>query len=186
MSANFYWTRIVYLTLLVCCGCLLALGRAHANDNPVAREQVGNEPPNKQEIQIKQAIGELLAKQVKAWNSGDLEEFMETYWKSEKLTFSSGGKTTYGWKGTLENYQKSYAPPNEMGKLNFDHLEITLLESNSALVLGQWHLRMSDEQKKDGNFSLVLRRLNSGWKIIHDHSSILDPEKSDPSTETGK
>ena len=122
------------------------------------------------------SIESILLKQVKAWNDGDLEKFMDTYWKSDKLTFSSGGKTTYGWKATLDNYKKSYAPPKEMGHLHFDGLEISMIESNSALVLGRWHLKMKDVTKRDGNFSLVVKKMGSSWKIIHDHSSSLDTE----------
>jgi ketosteroid isomerase-like protein len=50
-----------------------------------------------------------------------------------------------------------------------------MIESNSALVLGQWHLQMKDHTNRDGNFSLVVKKLTSGWKIIHDHSSSLEP-----------
>ena len=121
-------------------------------------------------------IKSILTEQTKAWNDGDLNKFMETYWKSDKLTFSSGGKTTYGWQATLDNYKRNYAPPKQMGQLHFDGLEVFDIESNSALVLGRWHLKMDDNQRRDGNFSLVVKKLESGWKIIHDHSSSLDPE----------
>ena len=124
-------------------------------------------------------IKTILKTQMQAWNDGDLEKFMQTYWKSDKLTFSGGGKTTYGWQGTLDNYRKSYAPPKQMGQLHFDELNIMMIESNSALVLGNWHLRMKDDKKRDGNFSLVVKKLESGWKIIHDHSSTLEPADPD-------
>lgn len=149
-------------SILVCCVWLGSL--VHAQEQSDQTRNDGLE------------IAQLLNTQADAWNKGDLEKFMETYWKSEKLTFSSGGKTTYGWKATLENYRKSYAPPNDMGKLKFDHLDIIRIETNSALVLGQWHLKMKDESNRDGNFSLVVKRLSDGWKIIHDHSSKLEPE----------
>jgi ketosteroid isomerase-like protein len=94
------------------------------------------------------------------------------------LTFSSGGKTTYGWQSTLDNYKKSYPTPEKMGQLHFDELEISMIEAKSALVLGKWHLRMKNELKRDGNFSLVVKKFDSGWKIIHDHSSSLETKES--------
>ncbi len=108
---------------------------------------------------------------------------METYWKSEKLTFSGGGKTTRGWQATLDQYKKSY-PKGGMGALTFDGLEVTMLsdDDDAALVLGKWHLILppkdggDEDVKKDGNFSLVLRKMDGKWKIIHDHSSTLKPE----------
>ncbi len=99
---------------------------------------------------------------------------MQTYWKSDKLTFSSGGKTTYGWQATLDNYKRSYPTVEKMGKLHFDGLDISMIESNSALVIGDFHLKMANKELVDGNFSLVVKRFVQDWKIIHDHSSALD------------
>lgn len=123
-------------------------------------------------------IENILSVQASCWNNEDIDGFMQTYWNSEELTFSSGGKTTRGWQATLDNYKKRY-PVGNMGRLTFDHLEVTMLSDDAALVLGQWHLAYA-ENNRDGNFSLVLRKLDADWKIIHDHSSILeDPEKTD-------
>ena len=129
-----------------------------------------NQQESKQESET---IISILSAQTKAWNAGDLEKFMQTYWKDDKLSFSSGGKTTFGWQATLDNYKKGYAPPKEMGTLNFDGLQVSIIESKSALVLGNWHLKFKDDSTRDGNFSLVIKKLESGWKIIHDHSSEL-------------
>lgn len=120
----------------------------------------------------------VLTEQTRAWNAGDLEAFMQTYWKSERLSFSSGGNTTYGWQATLDRYRRGYAPPKEMGQLRFDKLEVTPLGDRAALVLGHWHLTMSDQSVREGNFSLVLRKIEGQWKIIHDHSSLREPEEA--------
>ncbi len=144
---------------------------------PSARAQSGSQPEMNAVEKDRALIESVLKDQVNAWNEGDLVKFMDTYWKSDKLTFSSGGQTTSGWQATLDNYKKNYAPPNQMGQLHFDELAISMIESKSALVLGNWHLKMKDGEKRDGNFSLVVKKLESGWKIIHDHSSSLDPVK---------
>ncbi len=131
-------------------------------------------------------IEQILTSQAQCWNAGDIDGFMKTYWKSEDLTFSSGGKTTRGWQATLDNYKKSY-PKDQMGTLNFDGLEITMLSEDAALVLGFWHLTKPPKEdgeaelKKDGNFSLVLRKPDGAWKIIHDHSSTDEPEDGNSS-----
>ena len=120
----------------------------------------------------KTEIEMILTRQTKCWNNKDIEGFMATYWRSEDLTFSSGGKTTRGWQATLDRYKAKY-PPEKMGRLSFDNLETTMLGKKAALVLGQWHLNFN-EQNLDGNFSLVLRKIDGNWKIIHDHSSSFD------------
>ncbi len=128
-------------------------------------------------------IESVLARQTKAWNEGDLEKFMQTYWQSDDLTFCSGGKITRGWQSTLDNYKKGYPTKAKMGQLHFDGLEVSMIESNSALVLGKWHLRMADETKLNGNFTLVVKKFDSTWKIIHDHSSSLVPQAKTPDSE---
>ena len=75
----------------------------------------------------------------------------------------------------IKRYKTKY-PPEKMGRLTFDHLEITALGKTSALVLGEWHLDVNGK-KADGNFSLVLRKMKGAWRIIHDHSSSLENEK---------
>lgn len=126
------------------------------------------------------SIEQILKVQAQCWNDGDIEGFMTTYWKSDDLTFSGGGKTTRGWQATLDRYKKSY-PRGKMGKLTFDGLEISMLGEDAALVLGYWHLQLPTDNEstelKEGNFSLVLRKMSGSWKIIHDHSST---DESDP------
>lgn len=121
-------------------------------------------------------IKEILQRQTDAWNRQDIEAFMQTYWQSDQLTFSSGGKTTRGWKATLERYKKNYHPPEKMGKLSFDELEVNELGENAAFVLGRWHL-VDGESKKDGNFTLVVKKIDGNWMIVHDHSSIEDKDE---------
>lgn len=125
--------------------------------------------------EVKQ-IETLLKSQDAAWNNGDLESFMQTYWKSDKMTFSGSGTTRRGWDATLASYQKSYPTQKEMGKLHFDGLETTLFGVDGALVLGNWHLKL-DGKDRDGNFTLVMRKIEGKWKIIHDHSAELESEK---------
>jgi ketosteroid isomerase-like protein len=125
--------------------------------------------------ETRREIESLLATQDAFWNAEDIEGFMQTYWKSDALTFSGGGKTTRGWQATLDRYRKGY-PKGQMGQLHFDQLETTLLGDKVALVLGRWYLDNQGE-KKEGNFSLVMKKFDEGWKIVHDHSSTLELEK---------
>src|SRR5438045_9701022 len=53
------------------------------------------------------AIRAVLYAQEQAWNAGNIEAFMQGYWKSDSLRFIGNGITT-GWQATLEPYQKSY------------------------------------------------------------------------------
>ena len=122
-----------------------------------------------------EALQGVLKAQSDAWNEGNIDGFMATYWKSEKLTFSSGGTVTRGWQQTIDRYKQRYDTRKKMGTLTFDELEVTLLSENAALILGNWHLARG-EDSLNGNFSLVLRKFDDGWKIIHDHTSEVETE----------
>lgn len=118
---------------------------------------------------MRSEITGLLQRQADAWNQGDIAEFMEPYWHSPDLTFSSGGKTTRSWKSTLDRYLQKYPTRDEMGELTFSELEVREVAPRAALVLGRWRLKRA--HPIGGNFSLVLRRDDDQWVIIHDHTS---------------
>ncbi len=118
-----------------------------------------------------QAIEKVLSDQVKAWNKGDLEGFMAGYWKSPDLSFYSGKTITHGWQPTLDRYRKRYqSEGKEMGTLAFNDLEIEMLGQDTAFVRGKWQLQLKDESV-GGVFTLILKKLPEGWRIIHDHTS---------------
>jgi ketosteroid isomerase-like protein len=117
------------------------------------------------------AVRKVLDDQVVAWNKGDLEAFMAGYWKSDKLSFFSANAKTAGWQATLDRYRKRYqADGKEMGQLAFAELSIELLGNDHALVRGRFRLQLGKEAPT-GIFTLVLRKLPEGWRIIHDHTS---------------
>lgn len=116
-------------------------------------------------------IQQVLDDQAGAWNRGDLEGFMTGYWRSPELSFSAAGQNLRGWQATLERYQKRYqAKGQEMGKLTFSDLEIDLLGPDSALVRGRWTVETSKETL-GGLFTLIVKKLPEGWRIVHDHTS---------------
>ena len=74
-----------------------------------------------------QIIRTLIEEQRLAWNTGDKEKFMQTYWQSDSLMFIGKSGVTYGWQQTLDNYKKGYPDTAAMGKLDFDLLEVKRL-----------------------------------------------------------
>jgi ketosteroid isomerase-like protein len=99
---------------------------------------------------------------------------MAHYLKSDELSFSSGGSTTYGWAATRDRYKQRYPSRGRMGHLTFSELEIHPLDRGAALALGRWHLNREPDSA-GGNFSLVLRRIGGRWVIVHDHTSVSPP-----------
>lgn len=119
----------------------------------------------------KAAILKVLEEQTAAWNRGDVEAFMQGYWNSPQMTFVSGDTVTKGWQPTLERYKKNYDSKAKMGVLTFSGLEINIISKDTATVLGSWSLQREKDNPK-GKFTLIFRKFNDGWKVVHDHTSV--------------
>ena len=111
-----------------------------------------------------------LEQQAREWNAGNLAGFMETYAKSERTRFASGGDISLGWQTVFDRYRKKYGDRAAMGTLTFSNIEITLLAPDAGLAFGRWQLQR-EKDRPSGLFTLVLRSLPEGWRIVHDHTS---------------
>lgn len=114
----------------------------------------------------------VLEAQQAAWNAGDIEGFMDSgYWRSEELTFLSGGDWTRGYDFVLERYRRRYVlGEGEMGTLAFTDIEVELLADDIGLVRGRWALERPSGNPA-GLFTLLMRRMPEGWRVVHDHTS---------------
>ena len=116
------------------------------------------------------AIRALLAAQTKAWNEGNLVDFMEGYLPSDSLLFVGKSGPTYGFNNTLNNYKKGYPDTASMGKLTFTLLAVTPIEKKHYRVLGKWSLQRS-KGDVSGYFTLLFQKIKGKWFVIQDHSS---------------
>lgn len=115
---------------------------------------------------------QVLSDQQNAWNRGRLDLFMETYWKSDRLSYFSGNTVIKGWQALQDRYEKRYRGTGEsLGQVSFSELKVEKLGPAHALIKGRWKLIREGEDPLGGLFSLVLRRFDDGWKITHDHTS---------------
>jgi hypothetical protein len=116
------------------------------------------------------SIRELLDRQTRDWNQGNIEGFMIGYWENDSLMFIGKSGITYGWQKTLANYKKGYPDTAAMGKLSFTLLHIKKLSSRYYYVIGKWHLKRSIGDV-GGHYDLLFRKTRGRWVIIADHSS---------------
>jgi len=77
-----------------------AVGMSLPGDNTVSGRDSDSEAT------VKKAITKPLTTQKDAWNKGSIDGFMEHYWQSDDLTFSSAGNTTRGWTATKARYKR--------------------------------------------------------------------------------
>jgi ketosteroid isomerase-like protein len=115
-------------------------------------------------------IRALLQKQTEAWNRGDIEGFMEGYWKNDSLMFIGKSGITYGWQQTLNNYKRGYPDKTAMGQLTFTLIEMKSLSKKYFSVVGKWHLKRTIGDI-GGHYTLLMKKIKGKWVVVSDHSS---------------
>ncbi len=131
--------------------------------------EAGGRMSSEYETSTMEEIGSAMKEQVESWNSGELAGFMKYYWHSEEMTFHGGKRRLQGWDTLNSMYIETYSG-EQRGILEFSGLEITVLSPESAYVLGDWKVELPDTVKQ-GKFTLIWRKMDVGWRIVHDHSS---------------
>jgi ketosteroid isomerase-like protein len=128
-------------------------------------------PRSQKEDANASAVRAVLDAQVAAWNRGDVAGYMEGYAKEETTTFISGDTITRGWRTVLERYKTRYDTRKKMGALAFTELELKPLSEFYFMATGRWQLTLEGGDTPHGRFTLIFRRTNAGWRIVHDHTS---------------
>jgi ketosteroid isomerase-like protein len=127
-------------------------------------------PRSRKEDANAEAVRAVIEAQAAAWNRGDVEGYMEGYAKEDTTTFVSGDNITRGWQTVLERYKARYDTRAKMGTLAFTELEIKPLSEFYFIATGRWQLTRETDTPH-GRFTLIFRRTNAGWRIVHDHTS---------------
>lgn len=107
-----------------------------------------------------------------AWNRGDLDGYLASYWDSSTTLWVSSGSLLRGRKAIVAAYKARFSTPQQMGKLTLADLEIDVLTTTDAIAFGRWMLVVDDQASK-GFFTVQLRQIEGTWLFIADHSSTL-------------
>jgi uncharacterized protein (TIGR02246 family) len=126
---------------------------------------------NAQTSDDKKQILNILDRQTKAWNEGNVVDFMNGYWESDSLMYIGKSGVTYGFKSTLERYKKNYPDKSTMGMLKFDIIEVNFISDDACFVVGKWHLTRPEKGDVGGHYTLLWRKMKGNWVIVADHSS---------------
>ncbi len=108
--------------------------------------------------------------QTAAWNEGNLQAFMETYWNDDDLKFVSGTAITKGWSPTMKRYRERYADESGLGQLSFEKTDVEMVTDDVAVVTGRFN-HVKNEEASSGVFTLVMKRVGGVWRIVHDHTA---------------
>ncbi len=133
--------------------------RPAASDAPVA---VANDATT--------AIPAGLMASAEAWNNADLAGHIRPY--ADSATFMGGNGPIEGRERVGEALARSFwrdGKPKQ--QLSFDRIAVRPLGDRHALATGHFVLTGGGEADRSGWFSLTWEKTETGWQILHDHSS---------------
>ena len=113
----------------------------------------------------------ILEMQEKAWNEGNIDAFMQGYWKNDSLKFVSNKGVVYGWQSTYDRYKRTYPDRATMGILKFDIVSKEQMGKEVYFIVGKWHLKRDEKGDIGGFFTLIFRKISGKWLIVADHTS---------------
>jgi len=118
-----------------------------------------------------QAIRDLTLKMQADWNSGDMDSYLDAYWKSGEMSLMSGNQAVRGWEALANVYRSNWATEEAMGDFTVNDVVVSQISSDTVIASGAFTHVFPDETV-DGSFTHVWRRLEDGqWRIAHDHTS---------------
>ena len=119
---------------------------------------------------IETAIRSVFEAGCAAWNRGDLDGYLASYWDSEQTIWISNGFLTRGSKAIEAAYRARFSTPSQMGKLTVLELDIDVLTTEDAIAFGRWML-VIDNQSSTGFFTVQLKKIEGAWLFVSDHAS---------------
>jgi uncharacterized protein (TIGR02246 family) len=119
-------------------------------------------------------IRSVLLAQTAAWNDADLDAFMDTFWKSGDFRLIAGGKVAAGWTQAVELYRSRLGDAADFGRLSRDGLAIEMIGDDVAIASGRYNLARAGGAET-GSLTLVVKRIDGLWRIVHAHSSVDTP-----------
>jgi ketosteroid isomerase-like protein len=141
------------------------------------RAQVGaastasSSPPVRDPQVALRQICAMMNASARRWNAGDLHGFMQDYMPGEGTTYIGRRDVVRGPEAIEAHYAPRFQPGAMHDSLSFEDVEVDLLAPDLTNTIAWYVLMRGDSLVARGPTSLVMRRVNGHWRIVHDHSS---------------
>jgi len=114
------------------------------------------------------AIETVLAAQAAAWSRGDLDGYLEYFWRDPRLYYGSVNTVVRGWDALRASYASRYGEGAQLGQLKFSDINIEILSEDAAMVTGRFHVTEA-KLPASGSWLIVLRKFPGfGWRVVAD------------------
>ncbi len=109
----------------------------------------------------------------KAWNEGNTEAYLKAYADLPSIRYVSGTTITIGKENIVKLMKTRGGAKGILSIHPPSSFKIEVLPNHDdAICFGQYELELPNvDTKKNGCFTIHLRKIEDAWKIISDHSS---------------
>ena len=128
------------------------------------------QPPSlfAQSTEVNEII-QLMRVEEQAWNSGDIEAYVNLYAPEDSVRMIYSTGAVYGKENILAFYKK-YWPKEKMGKLTLSHDSIERISDTYYFVSGYFNVSYPAGKEIKGRFSGLVKKINGKWYLYTDHS----------------
>jgi uncharacterized protein (TIGR02246 family) len=109
------------------------------------------------------------------WNRGDLDAFVDDYLPGAETTYIGSRGVLRGPAAIRAAYAPRFAPGGVRDSLSFELVDVDPIAPGALNVIATYILARRvgtrDSVTARGPTSLVMRRVDGRWRIVHDHSS---------------
>jgi hypothetical protein len=112
-----------------------------------------------------------LQAQVNAWNRGDLEAALSTYWDAPQMTWVSRSGVERGFASFAEGMRKDFADRTAMGTYSAEVLDVRGLGPETGSLVFQWQISRAGKRVMGGTSTQIWRRVDGTWKAVLEHAS---------------
>ena len=124
---------------------------------------------------VREQIAAMLVRSAANWNRGALDAFVDDYLPGDTTTYIGGRGILRGTAPIRAAYAPRFAPGGVRDSLSFVLLDVDPLAPDVVNVIATYVLSRRvtgrDSVTATGPTSLVMRRVEGRWRIVHDHSS---------------
>ena len=121
------------------------------------------------EENVESSVEGMLGRMAEAWNAGDLDGVMAFYADGGTTALVTPQGPVYG----RDRIRAVYAPAFEGGahreRIRFEDVEVRTLPPLVGIVTGRRVAASGTGDPGAGWFTVVVRRVGDGWRIVHDH-----------------
>jgi hypothetical protein len=112
-----------------------------------------------------------LQAQVEAWNRGDLEAALSTYWDAPQMTWVSRSGVERGFASFADGMRKDFADPAAMGAYSVEVLDVRGLGPETGSVVFRWQISRAGKRVMGGTSTQIWCRVKGTWKAVLEHAS---------------